>query len=880
MRFSIWQQVPVVVVIAFLLAPLAAYAALSWQSEPFCSGLHYDSRHSGFSRLEGPKYPDSNIKWSFTAVGIGKINSSCAIGPCEPFLDVDDNGAFDDGEPYQDLNGNGLWDDSMIAFTSTGGVFYVLNPDGTLFWSFDTSTPMISSPAVGPGEPYCDVNANGCYDIAEPFTDENGSGLWDMAEPFLDKNLNGEYDEGEDFTDLNHNRRWDDAEPFVDANGDGNRNPAEPFVDENGNGVRDRCVFYFGGDDGRLYAVHSEICEEPYIDRNGDGAYTSGETFTDWNGNGEWDRIRVKWMVETGGKITSSPVVNVQEPFCDLNDNDRYDQNEPFLDVYQDLQWNGSCEEYYDDLNDNGRFDADFPEPFEDENRNGRRDGVMIYVGSYDDCIYGISQSGQVVWVYRTGSWVSSSPAVSLNGKVVYCGSDDHYLYAIDAANGYLLWRRWLGSPVHASPCVDFDGNVYIGSDSPDNRIYAFAPNGDALWSRSVGTWVHSSPGVGIHGDIYCGTYFDGPGQDEPVGKLFSIPQNGVGSGFPEEDPNAEGINLGSWIQSSPALDDEGNIYMITGDNTVFSLSPDGVIIGRMFLPTSSDADPQKNEYWIRPTGAIGPDKTLYIGCWDGKLYALQQDLPSVDEPNILVAGYMESELSASIDSFVEVRALVTDPENNVVNVWVSYEGIDLGWSLERAGYDEIADAMIFSAEFAIPASFIDATGSYALQLMAEDAVGNKSQIWPYFYITKEGITPVRCAPDWRKTRALAIEGPRYALADEEPNLPPIVLMAGNPYSKVTFEDGGQLCIAAFVTDPNGISDIASVIWKYPPLGVMEGEDITPYALHGIYEDAVLYFYSLQIQPGVGPIYLENHILAIDRDEVASTQFPAITVVP
>jgi len=879
MRFSIWRYVPVAAAITLLLVPLAAFAALSWQSEPFCSGLHYDSRHSGFSRLEGPKYPDANIKWSFTAVGIGKINSSCAIGPCEPFLDLDGNGCFDDGEPYQDLNRNGLWDDSMIAFTSTGGFFIVLNPDGTLFWSYDTNSPMISSPAIGPGEPYYDVNANGCYDIAEPFTDTNGNGVWDLAEPFIDENDNGVYDQGEEFTDFNHNHRWDDAEPFVDANKDGLCSPAEPFIDENGNGVRDRGVFYFGGDDGRLYALFSEICEEPYVDRNMNGAYTFGEAFTDWNGNGKWDRVRVKWTVATGGKITSSPVVNVQERFCDMDGNNLHDPGEPFIDVYQDGQWNGSCEEPYVDLNQNGRFDADFPEPFIDANHNGRRDGVMIYVGSHDDCIYGISQSGQVMWVYRTGSWISSSPAVSLSGKVVFCGSDDCYLYAIDASNGYLLWRRWLGSPVHASPCVDFDGNVYIGSDSPDNRIYAFAPNGEPLWSRSVGTWVHSSPAVGIYRDIYCGTYFDGAGQGEPVGKLFSIPANGVGSGFPEEDPNGQGINLGSWVQSSPALDREGNIYMIGGDNTVFSISPDGVIIGRMFLPTGSDADPQRNQYWIRSTAAIGPNKTLYVGCWDGKLYALQRDLPSVDEPNILVAGYMESALSASVDSVLEVQALVTDPENNVVNVWIFYEGIDLGRSLERAGYDEIADAMIFSTEFVVPASFIDATKAYALSLVAEDAVGNTSQMWPYFYITRGGLPPERCAPDWRKTRDRAIEGFEHTRA-KEANSPPIVLMAGNPYSKVTFEKGGQLYIAALVTDPDGLGDIDSVIWKYPPLGVSEGKNITQYAIHGLYRDAVLYIYGLSVNPGIGPIWLENYITATDREGAVSTQFPAITVVP
>ncbi|MBN1592745.1 MAG: hypothetical protein JW941_05800, partial [Candidatus Coatesbacteria bacterium] len=369
----------------------------------------------------------------------------------------------------------------------------------------------------------------------------------------------------------------------------------------------------------------------------------------------------------------------------------------------------------------------------------------------------------------------------------------------------------------------------------------------------------------------------DGMGQDEPIGKLFSIPSGGEGSGFPDEDPNCKGLDLGSWIQSSPALDNEGNIYMITGDNTVFSISPDGVIIGRMYLPSGKDLDPQRNEYWIRPTGAIGPNKTLYVGCWDGVLYALQRDLPSIDEPCLLMAGFMRSELSASVDSKLEVRALVTDPESNVVYVEVYYEGIDLGWKLERAGFDDVANAMIFTKEFDVPATVIDSHMSYSLELLAVDAVGNESQLWPYFSVISEGNTRrAYKAPDWRATRdaALAMD------EDIDGNHAPIVLMAGNPYSKITHEHGGDLYVAALVTDPDGISDIASVRWKFYPLGVVEGEDITQYAFHGLYKDAVLYFYGVHASPGSGELAIENRILVVDKSGLASTQFPAITVVP
>jgi hypothetical protein len=53
----------------------------------------------------------------------------------------------------------------------------------------------------------------------------------------------------------------------------------------------------------------------------------------------------------------------------------------------------------------------------------------LVYVGSTDDCVYALNAAtGVLVWSYRTGSDVYSSPAVS-NG-VVYIGSYDHNVYA------------------------------------------------------------------------------------------------------------------------------------------------------------------------------------------------------------------------------------------------------------------------------------------------------------------------------------------------------------------------------------------------------------------------------------------------------------------
>jgi hypothetical protein len=55
-------------------------------------------------------------------------------------------------------------------------------------------------------------------------------------------------------------------------------------------------------------------------------------------------------------------------------------------------------------------------------------------------------------------------------GQVVYAGSDDGYLYAIDITSGRPRWRYRTGGPVRSRILVE-GGVVYFGSS--DRRVYA-----------------------------------------------------------------------------------------------------------------------------------------------------------------------------------------------------------------------------------------------------------------------------------------------------------------------------------------------------------------------------------------------------------------------
>lgn len=62
-------------------------------------------------------------------------------------------------------------------------------------------------------------------------------------------------------------------------------------------------------------------------------------------------------------------------------------------------------------------------------------------------------------------------PGRACANGVVYVGSFDNNVYALDAATGALKWSYTTGNFIDSSPAVA-DGVVYIGSG--DQRVYAF----------------------------------------------------------------------------------------------------------------------------------------------------------------------------------------------------------------------------------------------------------------------------------------------------------------------------------------------------------------------------------------------------------------------
>ncbi len=90
---------------------------------------------------------------------------------------------------------------------------------------------------------------------------------------------------------------------------------------------------------------------------------------------------------------------------------------------------------------------------------------------------------------------------------VVYSGSDDNHVYALNAETGEFLWRFETQDVIRSSPTVT-DGAVYAGSN--DNHVYALdRETGELLWRYDTGDWVQYSPPVS-NGVVYIAALLDG----------------------------------------------------------------------------------------------------------------------------------------------------------------------------------------------------------------------------------------------------------------------------------------------------------------------------------------------------------------------------------
>lgn len=205
------------------------------------------------------------------------------------------------------------------------------------------------------------------------------------------------------------------------------------------------------------------------------------------------------------------------------------------------------------------------------------------------------SSSGKLRWRYPSSGTIGdiySSPAIGMDDSI-YFGTDDHYLYALNS-DGSLRWKsEQLAAEVRSSPSIR-SWNIFVAAGS---ILYVIDPNGATKCSYVLATdTINSSPAIDSNGNVYIGA------DDQKVYKTNSSC----------EDLWSTKPVLGGKVVGSPVIAPNGKVYVASSNGKVTEIDPsDGSKDWDVTLPAP---DAQTWTSSIRGGIAVGSSGLLYVG--------------------------------------------------------------------------------------------------------------------------------------------------------------------------------------------------------------------------------------------------------------------------
>jgi outer membrane protein assembly factor BamB len=251
-------------------------------------------------------------------------------------------------------------------------------------------------------------------------------------------------------------------------------------------------------------------------------------------------------------------------------------------------------------------------------------DSTSIFRGNLEHTgVYAGSAPSQLnlKWKFHTDGPVLSSPVVS-NG-ILFIGSSDNNLYALDSATGALKWKFKTESRLTSSPAVA-ENTVYFLSY--DSNFYAVAADTGTLKWKFKTAGEHRYTARHLHGaapdaelmpdpfDFYLssaaiwnGAVYFGSGD----GNVYALDAR---SGAPKWKFHTNDV-----VHASPAISG-GTLFIGSWDSYMYALDASS---GKERWRFKTGEDPDiHNQQGIQASAAVA-DKTVYFGCRDSNFYAV-----------------------------------------------------------------------------------------------------------------------------------------------------------------------------------------------------------------------------------------------------------------
>jgi outer membrane protein assembly factor BamB len=218
-----------------------------------------------------------------------------------------------------------------------------------------------------------------------------------------------------------------------------------------------------------------------------------------------------------------------------------------------------------------------------------------------------ISDSEELIKIQNSPSMILSDgpmdSAWPMHGHDVHHTGQSPYSTADNPLD--TKWKIWNSDWIEVTPAIDNNGTIYVNGyyGGKPFHLLAYSPNGTLKWGyKTDGNILWSSPAIAEDGTIYVGSWDSCLHAINCDGtRKWRFPTNGN-------------------IASSPAIGEDGTIYFgnlgdFGYDSRIYAVYPNGTQKWCYSINDRIYSDP-----------AIGDDGTIYIGSNDNFLYALNPD--------------------------------------------------------------------------------------------------------------------------------------------------------------------------------------------------------------------------------------------------------------
>jgi outer membrane protein assembly factor BamB len=133
-----------------------------------------------------------------------------------------------------------------------------------------------------------------------------------------------------------------------------------------------------------------------------------------------------------------------------------------------------------------------------------------VVVGTRDGVLRAYGETGQPLWDFQAKGPFDATPRI--DGDMVYAGSSDGRLYAIELGSGKLRWKYEVGEEVGTTPASG--AGLVLVMTLQDTLVAVDAKTGAWKWHHRreshEGFTIRGAAAVTIFGDVAMGAYSDG----------------------------------------------------------------------------------------------------------------------------------------------------------------------------------------------------------------------------------------------------------------------------------------------------------------------------------------------------------------------------------